>query len=387
MIKYNSTQNKWLAMALLALMAGPACSIMPGSHIKAGEAESRWFNGAAAEHEEAEAQIGDEVRIKPVNSITGLPVVHELAPELADSLDSEGMYEYVVGPGDVLNVTVWDHPELTIPAGGERKPSDAGNWVHPDGTIFYPYVGVVEVAGRNLREIRQLITKRLGRYIEDPQVDVSVAAFRSQKVYVSGGVNQPGAYPLTNVPLRLLDVVNQAGGVSEQADWRNVILTRDGKEYRLSLKEIYEKGDKRFNVLLKSDDVVHVSHSEDQKVFVMGEVNKPASLSMGRNGITLAEALAESGGINEMQANATGIFVMRRAEEEGGRFIDLYQLNAKDATAFVLADEFNLQERDIVYVTAAPIARWNRVISQIMPTIQAVYYGARSAYEVDRLED
>lgn len=360
---------------------------MPGSHIKHGKAESRWFNGSAENSDASAAQIDEDVRIKPVNSVTGLPVVHELAPELAATLDSEGMYEYVVGPGDVLNVTVWDHPELTIPAGGERKPSDAGNWVHPDGTIFYPYVGVVEVAGRNLRDIRQLITKRLGRYIEDPQVDVSVAAFRSQKVYVSGGVHQPGAYPLTNVPLRLLDVVNQAGGVSEEADWRNVILTRDGKEYRLSLKEIYEKGDKRFNILLKSDDVVHVSRSEDQKVFVMGEVNKPAALSMGRNGLTLAEALAESGGINEMQANATGIFVMRRAEEESGRFIDLYQLNAKSATAFVLADEFNLQERDIVYVTAAPIARWNRVISQIMPTIQAVYYGARSAYEVDRLDD
>src|SRR5699024_5476372 len=151
--------------------------------------------------------------------------------------------------------------------------------------------------------------------------------------------------------------------------------------------EIYEKGDKRFNVLLKSDDVVHVSHSEDQKVFVMGEVTRPASLTMGGIAITWAEAFAETGGINERQANATAILEMRRAEEEGGRFIDLYQLNAKDATAFVLADEFNLQERDIVYVTAAPIARWNRVISQIMPTIQAVYYGARSAYEVDRLED
>jgi len=359
---------------------------MPGSHIKHSDANSTWFNGDNQPTEAEQALLEEQVRIKPVNSVTGLPVVHELAPELASSLDSEGMYEYIVGAGDVLNVTVWDHPELTIPAGGERKPSDAGNWVHSDGTIFYPYVGVVKVAGLNLREIRTMLTRRLARYVEAPQVDVSVAAFRSQKVYVSGGVNQPGAYPLTNVPLRLLDVVNEAGGVAEMGDWRNVILTRQGKEYRLSLKEIYEKGDKRFNILLKADDVVHVSLSDDQKVFVMGEVNKPASLNMGRNGLTLAEALAESGGINEMQANATGIFVMRRAEEGEERYIDLYQLNAKDATAFVLADEFNLQERDIIYVTAAPMARWNRVISQLMPTIQAVYFGARASREIDRLD-
>lgn len=372
---------------MLALMAGPACSIMPGSHIKHSDAKSTWFNGDNTQAEAESSPLhSEQVRIKPVNGLTGLPQVHELAPELAENLDSEGMYEYIVGPGDVLNVTVWDHPELTIPAGGERKPSDAGNWIHSDGTIFYPYVGVVKVAGLNLREIRTMLTRRLSRYIEEPQVDVSVAAFRSQKVYVSGGVNQPGAYPLTNVPLRLLDVINEAGGVGEMGDWRNVILTRENKEYRLSLKEIYEKGDKRFNILLKADDVVHVSRSEDQKVFVMGEVNNPASLSMGRNGLSLAEALAESGGINEMQANATGIFVMRRAEEDGERYIDLYQLNAKDATAFVLADEFSLQERDIIYVTAAPMARWNRVISQIMPTVQAVYYGARASREIDRLD-
>src|SRR5699024_12305069 len=129
-----------------------------------------------------------------------------------------------------------------------------------------------------------------------------------------------------------LDVVNEAGGVAEMGEGRNVTHTRQGKECRLSLKEIYEKGDKRFNILLKADDVVHVSLSDDQKVFVMGEVNKPASLNMGRNGLTLAAALAESGGINEMQANDTGIFVIRQAEEGEESSIDLYQLNARAAT-------------------------------------------------------
>src|SRR5690625_1972170 len=225
--------------ALLAVTTG--CSLMPGSHFKS-ERQSYWFGSEKPNTSEQE-DLSDRIRIKPIDAVTDVPELHEIPPEIEQPLTSTGdYYDYVVGPGDVLNITVWDHPELTIPAGSERSPSDAGNWVHNDGTIFYPYVGVIEVEGLKVTEIRDLITRRLSRYIEQPQVDVTVAAFRSQKVYVSGAVNQPGAYPVTNVPMRLLDAVNAAKRLSETADWRNVVLTRDGKEYRLSLKAVYEQG-------------------------------------------------------------------------------------------------------------------------------------------------
>lgn len=370
--------------ALLAVTTG--CSLMPGSHFKS-ERQSSWFGSETPNTSEQE-DLSDRIRIKPIDAVTDVPELHEIPPEIEQPLTSTGdYYDYVVGPGDVLNITVWDHPELTIPAGSERSPSDAGNWVHNDGTIFYLYVGVIEVEGLKVTEIRDLITRRLSRYIEQPQVDVTVAAFRSQKVYVSGAVNQPGAYPVTNVPMRLLDAVNAAKGLSETADWRNVVLTRDGKEYRLSLKAVYEQGDRRYNVLLKKDDVVHVGRDDDNKVFMLGELNKPQALPMGRNGLSLAEALAESGGINELQANASGVFVMRRVMEGDERYIDVYQLNARNAAALILADEFTLAERDIVYVTAAPVARWNRVISQLMPTVQAVYYGSLASKYVKELDE
>ena len=173
-----------------------------------------------------------------------------------------------------------------------------------------------------------------------------------------------------------------AGGIGENANWSQVILSRDGEEYRLSLRGIYENGNAAQNVLLRPGDVVNVSRSDDNKVFVLGEVVKPESIPMGRNGMSLAEALSNTGGLDEREADASGIFVFRKAQPGQEHGIDVYQLNAKDAAALVLADSFELQPRDIVYVTAAPLARWNRVLSLLVPSVTALYLGGRAESEL-----
>ena len=359
-----------LAGCLLVALTG--CTVFPGSHLKVDKPERS-----------DAAKLSDIVRVHAIDTglLTATPAPRAQLPEALLQQTAEN-YDYLVGPGDVLNITVWGHPELTIPAGSMRSAAEAGNWVHADGTIFYPYVGRIEVVGMNVATIRDEITKKLRRYIEDPQVDVTVAAFRSQRVYVTGAVNNPGPLPVSNVPLHLIDAISAAGDVSPEADWQRATLTRNGQEYALSLASLYVDGDTRQNILLQHGDVLHVPNNNDGKVFVLGEVNKPSKVMMDRNGLTLAGALAEAGSIRELSANARGIFVMRAGEENGEPRIDVFQLNARSATALVLADHFVMQPRDIVYVTAAPIARWNRIISNLLPTVNALYLGARTDAEI-----
>jgi polysaccharide export outer membrane protein len=314
----------------------------------------------------------DQFKINAITPELLTRLAVETVPQrrLTDPLAAEMMsYEYRIAPFDVLTVTVWDHPELTTPTGQFRSPEENGNRVNADGTMYYPYVGVVQVAGKTVSEVRKLLIERLTRVITNPQLDVRVAAFRGKRAHVTGDVIQPIAVPITDVPLRVQDAIAAARGFGPEADWSNVTLSREGRVYQLNLQALYEGGDLSQNWVIKDGDIINVGDRARNKVFVLGEVRQPQSRLMVRGRLTLAEALNETGGFEPSVANVSNIFVIRGDYDAP----DIYHLDASSADALLLATQFQLRPRDVVFISTYKLAQWNRVMAQILPTITSLW--------------
>jgi polysaccharide export outer membrane protein len=362
------------SLILACVAATSACTVVPGSNM------SRWNSAWYDDTPEDYSPATTEIAYIPINAtvLSHLGGATPLRPEANEPLKQAlAAYEYRIGPGDILTITVWEHPELTIPSGSFRSAEEGGNVVKADGSVFYPYAGDLPVSGLTTGEVQVLLQNRLGSVIKRPQVDVRVASFQSQNVYISGSVMKPGVVPITNNPLTLLDAIEQQGGLTETASWGEVTLTRNGSSQQISLRSLYENGQWSQNLLLQDGDLIHIPRNDAEKIFVLGEVNRPQSVAMSRNGTSLAEALATANGINENRADGRGIYVLRNAgigRDSTGLPVyraTVYHLNASSAVGFMLADRFPLEARDVVYVSPAPITRWNRFLSQLLPSIIA----------------
>lgn len=286
---------------------------------------------------------------------------------------------YTIGPSDVLNIVVWDHPELAIlPAGattttgGEASgQSTLGNGynVSPDGLIQFPYVGTLKLAGLTEYGARDLITQRLAKYIKDPQVTVRIQSYRSGRIYVDGEVRTPGLQALTDVPLTLPEALGRAGGLTPNADRSSIAITRNGQTTVVSLPRLTQRGVNPASILLNPGDLVQVLSREDARVYVLGEVSRPSSQFLRNGRLSLNEALGEAGGVNPGSGDPKQIYVVRA---NPGDQAAIFHLDASTPVAYALAEGFPLQARDVVYVDPVPLVRWNRVISLILPSAQAV---------------
>ncbi|BEP45468.1 MULTISPECIES: polysaccharide biosynthesis/export family protein [Variovorax] len=294
---------------------------------------------------------------------------------------------YTIGPGDVVGVVVYDHPELLPHAGAviSQQVDPTGISVAPgfivdaSGQISFPYIGRVKMQGLTEIEASDLIARQIARYIKDPQVTVRIQSFRSRRAFVEGEVNSPGLQIFTDVPMTLAEALNRAGGITAAGDRSFITLTRGDKTTLIDLPKLQDIGVGASRIPLHSGDVVQVRNRDESKVFVTGEVLKPSALTMHNGRLSLSEALGEAGGANLGTANTGQIYVVRNT---GGGSNDagsarstpaIFHLNAKNPAALALADRFPLQPRDVVYIDSVPLVTWNRVASLILPATQALY--------------
>ena len=321
--------------------------------------DSTTYNGITFKlHSIEKGEMGEPVQVAPN------PSEGDLADLMVDTLPE---LEYRIGPLDMVQVVVWEHPELTSPM-GQYQP--AGQKVTTDGKLFYPYAGEIQAAGLTAQELRAEITKRLSdKILNDPQVDVRVTGYHSRKAFVTGAVNRPGVVRFDENPMTISDMIANVGGFNEKADPSFVQLRRGEKVYNIDYVRAFKENIAIDRILVKPGDQLFVplkaDMERDRKVYVLGEVIRNSVVRMD-NYLTLAEALAASGGVNPTYASSSDIYVIRNTSEKK---IDIYQLNAKNAMALAMADRFELSPRDIVYVDASGIATWNRLLGLIKPTM------------------
>lgn len=277
---------------------------------------------------------------------------------------------YRVGPQDVLLVTVWDHPELSLPLGQFRTDAASGTLVDEDGCIYFPYVGRLPVAGLTVPEARAKLTAALEKSLRNPQVDLKVLLYRSQRIFVTGEVKAPAVYPVTDVPFTLAEAANRAGGFLPSSDLAHVTVARGDRSWNLNFLGLLTEGGRYGQVLLRDGDTLHVHHRDEAPVYLMGEVRNPRSVPLYNGHLTLAQAISEAGGLNTASADARSIYVLRHGATS--KEVQVFHLDAFNPVSMVLADRFALQPRDLVYVDAGSLVRWNRILSLLIPTVSAL---------------
>ncbi|RAQ16206.1 sugar ABC transporter substrate-binding protein [Burkholderia cepacia] len=293
----------------------------------------------------------------------------------------EGAEPYRLGVGDVLQITVWDHPELvtalgTQPQGAAARDADPaqGFVVGVDGNIQFPYVGSVQAAGRNVEEVRRSLYTKLSSAFVNPQLTVRVASYRAKRVYVDGEVHRPGAQPINDIPMTLYEAVSRAGGFTAAADQSRIKLVRGASTYPLDLSSMLAHGENPSGILLKGGDILRVVAREENGAFVMGEVNKPVTAVPLRNGtLSLSEALSQAGSVNATTADAAQVYVIRKSGEEAPR---VFHLDVRSPVSMLLANQFELRPKDVVYVDSNGLVRFSRVLSLLLPAINAGLTGA-----------
>lgn len=353
-----------LPLAMLVGLTLQGCIFSPGQHMDTGN---------LVREGSPESSRIELVPITP--KLVAIEAAADRSNIVAPELLSYQPSEYRIGAGDLIFITVWDHPELTAPSGSQQQIEANGRLVRPDGSLFYPYVGTIDAAGKTIEELRSTIASRLAKVVAEPQVDVSILRFVSQKVVLSGAFVKTGPLPITNTPLSLLDAVGQGAVQVDTADISGLVLKRDGREYLIDLDALNRKSSNLHNLYLKGGDQLHLPYNDQKKVYLLGEVLTARALTFKGSHMNLTDALGSVGGLRQETASGKEVYVIRGVENLSAEPAKVFQLDLKSPSAFILAGHFQLQPQDVVYVGPADVTRWNRFISQVFPSANLLRTG------------
>ena len=388
---------RWYALTLAVLWLS-GCAMAPGLSIGKG-VQAMWRSGDARTADVAADAPGQTPPAGALHPITSELINQQRALQKS-GLDSgvKSLFgqatPYGIGPGDVINIVVWNHPELVLAPAGATLTTDAsglasvgnGYNVSPEGLIQFPLLGTFKIAGLTESKAREEITRRLSKFIKDPQVTLRIQAYRAGRVYVDGEVRTPGLQAINDIPMTLPEAISRAGGLTPIADRSTVAVTRNGVTTVVNMPQLATLGVNPSRIMLAAGDMVRVGNRDDTKVYVMGEVTRPMALPLRNGRLTLNEALGESGGVNATSGDPRQIYVVRSRSSDSLVAADeamqasadavapttpeIYHLDANSPAAYALAEGFELQSRDVVFVDPVALVQWNRVISLILPSSQ-----------------
>ncbi len=283
-----------------------------------------------------------------------------------------------IRPGDTLSLSIWEN--VTDPLlGAQGAPSTQLDDVQVDGAgfIFVPYAGRVRAAGNTPDQLRQILTRALDEQTPDPQIIVRRVAGNGATVSVAGVVGGQGVYPIERPTRTLSAMLAAAGGVTVEPEIARVTVVRGDHTGVIWFNDLYSNPE--LDIALRANDRILVE--EDTRSFTaLGATNTQTRVPFDTQTISAIEAIAIVGGLNANLADPTGVFVLRNEPEAIARQVlgrddivgtqrMIYVLDLTEPNGMFEARDFVIRDQDTLYVTVAPFAQWNQVISALTGTL------------------
>ncbi len=367
---------------------------------------SSWISNSGP----SRAQVNDAVAGGNPNGIQIVDVTDSVARTLyaernnadfSSVLGTSTAFQQQLGVGDTVEVSIWEAPPATLFGGGAADTSSVGapsgarvttlpsQIVDGSGDISVPFVGAVRAAGRTPSQLQAYIAERLKNIAHDPQVLVRLAKNETSYVTVVGDVSASTRMPLSARGERVLDALATAGGVKQPVDKIMIQVTRGDTVAAEPLQRVIR--DPRQNVPLKAGDVV-TALFQPYSFTALGATGKNEEINFEAQGITLAQALARSGGLDDSRANARGVFIFRFEDPQAlknwpdqpvrttvdGKVPVIYRIDLRDPNSFFVAQSFMMDNRDLLYVSNAPVTEMQKVLNLVFSVVYPVVNGVQT---------